>query len=515
MNAGTNLLSVVFTPADVSDYIVASNTVSLVVLPAPLTVTAADVSRTYGQANPLFNGTIAGLTNGDAIAVAYACSATSASPVGTYPIVPGAAVGSDLTNYAITYLNGLLTISPASLTITANNRTKTYGQTVSFAGTEFSASGLLNGDTVASVTLTSAGSAASATVSGSPYTIVPSAAAGTGLGNYNITYFDGFLTVSQGASVVSWTNPPSVTYGAALGPGQLNASANVPGSFVYTPASGTVLNTGSNTLSVLFTPADPTDYLSASATVGVVVAPASLTVTAANTSRSFDTANPVFTGTINGLTNNDLISATYSCSATLSSPVGSYPIVPSLVDPNDRQTNYTVTLVDGALVIGRQTETVNWPPPAPIVYGTPLSGAQLNASVNVSGTYAYLPTNGRVLNTGTNTLTVVFAPSDLADYNSVTNTVSLVVTPAPLTITATNAGRTYGQANPIFGGTIAGLTNGDTITVAYTCGASSASSVGTYPIVPGAAMGNDLTNYTVAYVNGGSDDQPGRADHHS
>ncbi len=49
----------------------------------------------------------------------------------------------------------------------------------------------MNGDTVTSVTLTSAGAAASATVAGSPYSIVPSAAVGTGLGNYTITYVNG------------------------------------------------------------------------------------------------------------------------------------------------------------------------------------------------------------------------------------------------------------------------------------------------------------------------------------
>ena len=48
--------------------------------------------------------------------------------------------------------------------------------------------GLVNSDTVDSVTLTSAGAAATATVAGSPYAIVASAAVGTGLGNYDIAY---------------------------------------------------------------------------------------------------------------------------------------------------------------------------------------------------------------------------------------------------------------------------------------------------------------------------------------
>jgi hypothetical protein len=60
------------------------------------------------------------------------------------------------------------TITPAALTITADVLTKTYGQTTTFAGTEFTTSGLVNGDSVTSVTLGSVGAAATATVAGSP-----------------------------------------------------------------------------------------------------------------------------------------------------------------------------------------------------------------------------------------------------------------------------------------------------------------------------------------------------------
>ena len=54
-----------------------------------------------------------------------------------YAIVPSAAVGTGLSNYTITYVNGSLTVNPAALTITANNTSKTYGQTATFAGTAF------------------------------------------------------------------------------------------------------------------------------------------------------------------------------------------------------------------------------------------------------------------------------------------------------------------------------------------------------------------------------------------
>ena len=88
-----------------------------------------------------------------------------------------------------------LVITQRAITITAVNRDKYCGQTVIFAGTEFTATGLVNGDLITSVTLTSAGAVGTAILSGLP--IIPSAPVGTGLGNYNISYFDGILTIKS------------------------------------------------------------------------------------------------------------------------------------------------------------------------------------------------------------------------------------------------------------------------------------------------------------------------------
>jgi hypothetical protein len=131
----------------------------------------------------------------------------------------------------------------------------------------------------------------------------------------------------------------------------LNAAASVPGSFTYDPTNGAVLATGTNTLSVAFTPADALDYSPAADEVSLVVSPAPLTITAANASRSYGQTNPLFSGTIVGLTNGDLITVSYSCGATPTSPPGTYPIVPSLVDPSDLETNYTVSLTNGTLTV--------------------------------------------------------------------------------------------------------------------------------------------------------------------
>ena len=73
------------------------------------------------------------------------------------------------------------------------------------------------------------------------------------------------LTVHQAIPVISWNSPASVMQGTALSGVQLNASANVPGSFNYTPGAGTSPGIGSTTLQVVFTPNDVVNYQSATA----------------------------------------------------------------------------------------------------------------------------------------------------------------------------------------------------------------------------------------------------------
>ena len=159
------------------------------------------------------------------------------------------------------------------------------------------------------------------------------------------------VTNSVVGPFLSWTPTFPITYGTALSASQLNATASVPGTFTYSPTYGAVLNAGLNTLSLIFSPSNTSQYSNATDTVSLIVSPAPLTVRASSATRVFGQGNPVFAGTITGLVNGDDITAVYISSAIASSLAGSYPIVPSLVDPNNRQTNYTVSLVNGALAI--------------------------------------------------------------------------------------------------------------------------------------------------------------------
>jgi hypothetical protein len=79
------------------------------------------------------------------------------------------------------------------------------------------------------------------------------------------------LTVSKAAPVITWAAPNPISSGTPLGSAQLDATANVPGTFTYSPAAGTKLGAGTWTLNVHFVPQSPTLYTNANASVQITV----------------------------------------------------------------------------------------------------------------------------------------------------------------------------------------------------------------------------------------------------
>ena len=147
---------------------------------------------------------------GDTVTLSYASATFATKDVGTGKTVNVTGIsigGADAGNYNLTNTTASATanITAKALTITANDKTKAYGKTVTFAGTEFTTSGLVDGDVVNSVTIQSAGAAAKAI--GGAYPIVASAATGTGLGNYDISYVNGTMTVVGGYRIPSFYKP--------------------------------------------------------------------------------------------------------------------------------------------------------------------------------------------------------------------------------------------------------------------------------------------------------------------
>src|SRR5205823_5523692 len=146
-----------------------------------LTVTADNKTRVYGASNPTFTASYSGFVGGQTLATsgitgtpALNTPADVNSPIGTYPIV--AAVGTlSSVNYNFTFVDGTLTITKATLTITALNISKTYGDVYTFSNScpsiNCSITGLAPNDSIAGVILTSPGAAAGAVVGTYPVTV--------------------------------------------------------------------------------------------------------------------------------------------------------------------------------------------------------------------------------------------------------------------------------------------------------------------------------------------------------
>jgi hypothetical protein len=117
------------------------------------------------------------------------------------------------------------------------------------------------------------------------------------------------------------------------------------------------------------------NYTITNAGANFTIARATLTVTPDSQQRQYSDPNPTFTGTLSsvpaGAAAGDGITASYSTSATTTSPVGPYSIVPSLVDPNSKLSNYTITLNNGTLTVTQEDARVTYA--GNLFVGIPLS----------------------------------------------------------------------------------------------------------------------------------------------
>ncbi len=154
-------------------------------------MTAANETKVYGTIDPALAYSVSGLVNGDTTAsLSGSLARAPGETVGAYGIGQGSLFDG---NYAITYVGGVLNVTPASLTITVGNVSRYAGQT----DPAFSASylGLTNGDgpgVVSGLTISANDQNASTPVG--TYAIV---ASGGTAENYVISYVPGVLTVGS------------------------------------------------------------------------------------------------------------------------------------------------------------------------------------------------------------------------------------------------------------------------------------------------------------------------------
>ncbi len=495
-----------------SNYNVVTNAGILTVIQAPLTVSVNNTNRGYGQANPSFTSTVAGLLNGDVITVSgYSTPATANSSVGTYPILP---VLSDLAavlgNYNVVTNAGALTVGQSVLTVSVDNTNRAYGQpNPVFTSTIL---GLQNGD---NITVSNYVTAATTNSVVGNYTVTPQLAdPALELSNYSVVTNLGTLAVTQALVTVSVNN-------TNRGYGQVNPAFSSTVIGLQNGDSVTVTNyiTTATTNSIVGTYpvypqlSDPLAVLgnySVLTNVGTLnVTQAMLTVSVSSTNRGYGQANPGFSSTVAGLQNGDNITVTnYTTAAVTNSAAGVYPVYPQLSDPAAVLGNYSVVTNAGTLTVtqalltvsvnstNRQYGQVN---PA---FASTIAGLLNGDVITVSGYSTPATTNSAV---GTYPILPILADPGvvLGNYSVATNPGTLTVAPASLVVTVYSTNRPYGQANPIFTGTISGTQNGDNITANYVSSATTNSSVGNYPIAPVLNdPGQKLADYAVTTNNG-------------
>lgn len=356
---------------DANNYDISFVEGSFDVSPATLTITADDQSKTYGQ-DFEFTGnefTTAGLQNGESIgSVTIDSDGIPASAnVAMYNISAANAVGGtfDAGNYDINFVDSTFSVQPAALTIEANSQAKIYGQTFAFSGSEFTAVGLQNGDTVGSVQLASG--ATQATVDVGTYPISASNASGGTFDamNYDVTFVDSTFLVDPAVLTITADNQAK-TYGQAFNfignefsvTGLQNDETT--GSVMLTSAATPVASDAGSFAIVADSPAggtfDANNYSIQFVDGAFTVNQADLTITANSQTKPFGQGFN-FIGTefeVVGLQNGDVIdSATFASSgASPDAAVGSYSIsITALVDGTANLSNYDVTLVDGDLLV--------------------------------------------------------------------------------------------------------------------------------------------------------------------
>ncbi|MBU3641713.1 S-layer family protein [Polynucleobacter sp. Fuers-14] len=224
-------------------------------------ITALADSKVYTSTNTA-NGVLSmvNLFPGDSVAVSYA-TATFAS----VNVANGIAVtfntptlsGASAANYSIgsTAITAPANITPAPLTVTAVNQSSFYSQSLATL-TQAPAVGLLGNDTVTGATITTTASTTGANASAGNYPIAISAATGSGIGNYAITYVPATYTIVAPGALMITTAGATTPYGTStsgniITPAQPVASYSTGGSNI-SPLTFVSATTAGNVTSYVY-----------------------------------------------------------------------------------------------------------------------------------------------------------------------------------------------------------------------------------------------------------------------
>ncbi|MBR1520350.1 MAG: choice-of-anchor D domain-containing protein, partial [Bacteroidaceae bacterium] len=461
---------------------------------SPVTIAAQNVTMVYGDAVPELTYTSAG-EDLEGVPV-ITCAATSASAVGTYPIV--LTIGS-VKNKDVSLVNGTLTVTKAPLTITVQNCTMKQGEAL--PEFEVAYTGFKNDETE-SVLTKKPMATCTATSSNRPgqYDIVVDGAEAK---NYDMLYVKGTLTIANADPVVVTAKSYTREYGEENPTFEYTSTGKALDGTPDISCAATVASPV-GTYPIIVSKGGVKNYNDSYVNGTLTITKAPLTVTAKSYVIKQGEALPNLEIEYNGFKNNeakDVLTQLpdVTCAAASSEVLGTYEITVSGAEAQNYDISYvygTLTVIEADAVVvtaksytreyGEENPTFEYTSVGVALEGNPAISCEATASSPV-GTYPIVITKGSVTN-----------------YNDTYINGMLTITKAPLTISAQSYVIKQGEALPAFGVTYTGFKMNETESVltkmpTVTCTATSSGVLGTYDIVVSDA---EALNYECSYVNG-------------
>jgi sugar lactone lactonase YvrE len=355
------------------------------------------------------------------------------------PTSPGSyAVTVTSTVYPSISASATFTLNAAPLTITANNASKVQGQSLTLSA--FTPSGLVNGDTIDSVVLSSAGTDPAAAVGTYPISISGATGVHFNPANYAVTYVPGTLSVIPAGkpqkATVKLTGLAAMYDGnshaaiATTTPAGLNVALTYQLGKSGVPTATAPTAAGSYTVAATITSPGYTGTGKGT----LVISKGAVTVTVGTTTVTYDAAPQGVQATtsvpVQGLTYK------YGRSATPPANAGSYAVTATVSDPNYAGTG------SGTLVIAKATATVTLNFTSPVVYTG--KAPMVSATSSVPGTITYTYNGSTKAPVAPGMYTVVGKVST-ANVQGTSAPGTLVINKAPATITLSGLSAVYNK----------------------------------------------------------------------
>ncbi|WP_448606379.1 MBG domain-containing protein [Paenimyroides ceti] len=460
---------------------------------AALTVSADAKTKVYGTTDPSLTYTVNGFINGDTQSIITgSLSRTTGESVATYTIEQGTLTAGN--NYDITYTAANFNVTPASLNITAENKTKVYGTTD--PAYTYTVAGFVNGDTQSIITGVLARTAGENT---GIYTINKGTL--TAGNNYVITYLGANLSIvkaklniaAQAKTKVYGATDPDLTYSIT---GLVNGDDNTVITGILKRIAGENIGTYAIELGTLTT---TSNYDLVFTTADFNITKATLNIAAEAKSKVYGTTDPALTYTVTGLANGDNQSIiTGALSRTTGENIGTYKIQQGTLATT---ANYDLVFTAADLNITKATLNIVAEPKSK-VYGTTDPALTYTVTGLANNDDQSIITGALARTAGENIGTYEIQQGTLAttaNYDIVYTAADFTITKATLNIAAEAKSKVYGTTDPKLTYTVTGLANNDDQSIIIgALSRTAGENIGPYEIQQGTL--STTANYDIAYT---------------